>query len=226
LAGARGAAPAMSASAGAAHFDVDISVARGDFVRRVAFCGGERIALVGPSGCGKSTTLLAIAGLVRPLAGHIRLAGRTLFDAAAGIDIAARDRGLGIVFQDNRLFPHLDVRANLAYAGRANPDEVAAMADRLGIAPLLARWPRHLSGGEARRVALGRALLARPGTLLLDEPLAHLDPQRGAALLDLIAATAATALLYITHDIGEARRLGAEVIAIDVSAQQSQDSAQ
>ena len=176
--------------------------------------GHATTALVGPSGQGKTSLLLAIAGLVRPLAGHIRLKGRSLFDAAAGIDVPARQRNLGLAFQDVRLFPHLDVRANLGYAGRASAAEIADMAQRLGLAPLLARWPRHLSGGEARRVALGRALLARPAALLLDEPCAHLDAARAAGVLALIAAASRTTpVLLITHDPDEAAAIAAHCVS-------------
>jgi molybdate transport system ATP-binding protein len=195
-------------------FDVAISLRRGGFARDIAFASDTPVtALVGMSGSGKTSILLAIAGLVRPSAGHIRVAGRMLFDAGAGLDVPVAERRLGVVFQDGRLFPHRSVRANLGYAGRADPAEIAAMAERLGIVPLLDRWPRHLSGGEARRVALGRALLARPQALLLDEPLAHLDPARAAALLDLVAAVAREVpLLYVSHELREAERLGARII--------------
>ena len=196
-------------------FDVAISIARGDFVRDLAFTSAAPVtALIGASGAGKTSVLLAIAGVVRPRAGHIRVGSRTLFDATAGIDLPPAERRLGVVFQDGRLFPHLRVAANLAYAG-ADRAAVAAMAERLGIGSLLERWPRDLSGGEVRRVALGRALLARPAALLLDEPLAHLDPARAAALLDLIAEFAAEVpLLHVTHDEDEAERLGAHRVAI------------
>jgi len=198
-------------------FDIAIRIERGGFVRDVAFASPDAAgvtALVGASGSGKSSLLLAVAGLVRPVSGHIRVAGRTLFDAAAGIDVPARDRRLGVLFQDSRLFPHMTVAANLGYACRADAAAVAAMADRLGLAPLLHRWPRHLSGGEARRVALGRALLADPVALLLDEPLAHLDSDRAADLLALIGAAAQRLpVLHITHDRAEARDLSARIVA-------------
>jgi molybdate transport system ATP-binding protein len=195
-------------------FDVDVTLQRGDFSGRFAFvANGAATALVGPSGQGKTSLLLAIAGLVRPLAGHVRVAGRTLFDAAAGIDLSPRERNLGLAFQDGRLFPHLTVRANLGYAGRASATEIAAMAERLGLAPLLARWPRHLSGGEARRVALGRALLARPAALLLDEPFAHLDAARAADLMALVAGISrATPVLLVTHDRAEATAIAADSV--------------
>lgn len=197
-------------------FDIAITLQRGDFTRDVTILSDTHAtALVGASGGGKTSALLAVMGLLRPLAGHIRVGGRTLFDAGAGIDVPARQRDLGVMFQDTRLFPHLTVRANLGYAQRAAPAAVEAMAERLGIATLLSRWPRHLSGGEARRVALGRALLARPAALLLDEPLAHLDQTRAAALLALIGESANDVpILYVTHDYGEATKLGATINAI------------
>ena len=196
--------------------DIAITLRRGDFMRGIALASDAPVtALVGASGSGKTSALLAIAGLVRPAAGHIRVGGRTLFDAAAGIDVPARQRDLGVMFQDSRLFPHLTVRANLGYSHRATAGEVVAMAERLGIAALLDRWPRHLSGGEARRVALGRALLARPMALLLDEPLAHLDADRAAALLAVIAESARDIpMIYVTHDLGEASTLGATILSV------------
>jgi molybdate transport system ATP-binding protein len=197
-------------------FDVDIRVQRGDFRSNFAFASDAAVtALVGPSGHGKTSILLAIAGLVRPVGGHIRLGGRTLFDSTAGIDVPTRDRNLGMMFQDVRLFPHLSVRANLGYAGRATPADVTAMAAQLGLSTLIDRWPRHLSGGEARRVALGRALLARPAAMLLDEPLAHLDLARADKMIGLLAATSLEVpLLYVTHVISEAERLCAHIVLI------------
>lgn len=197
-------------------FDIDVRLQRGDFISEFAFVSNAAVtALVGPSGHGKTSLLLAIAGLVRPVAGHVRVGGRTLFDAAAGIDVAARDRNLGVMFQDVRLFPHLTVRANLGYARRATSDEVAAMAARLGLSALLDRWPRHLSGGEARRAALGRALLAHPAALLLDEPLAHLDSALAREMTGLLADISRTVpLLHVTHDLDEAEQLGAAIVRI------------
>jgi molybdate transport system ATP-binding protein len=150
---------------------------------------------------------------VTPLAGHIRVGAMTLFDSRAGINLPARDRNLGVVFQDSRLFPHLSVRANLGYARRAGAAEVEAMAAQLGLAALIDRWPRHLSGGETRRVALGRALLAKPAALLLDEPLTNLDPARAESLLAVIAAASrAIPVLHVTHDASEAAQLGATIV--------------
>jgi molybdate transport system ATP-binding protein len=202
-------------------FDIDIRLRRGDFGGAFAFASDAAVtALVGPSGSGKTSLLLAIAGVVRPDAGHIRVAGRTLFDSAAGIDVPPRDRGLGVVFQDSRLFPHMRVRANLGYAHRAGAAEIEAMAEWLGLAALLDRWPRNLSGGETRRVALGRALLAHPAALLLDEPLSNLDPARVTATLAILQAASSTLpLLYVTHVLAEAQALGARIITVGASQQ-------
>ena len=169
------------------------------------------VALVGPSGVGKTSILNMIAGLLRPDAGRIVVGGRALFDADAGVDIPVPARRAGYVYQDRRLFPHMSVRANLLYAA-PTPARLSEVADLLALTPLLARWPRHLSGGEAQRVAIGRALLAEPAFLLLDEPLAHLDRDRARDVLAMIArAVAANGIpvLYVTHRIEEATVLNA-----------------
>jgi molybdate transport system ATP-binding protein len=141
-------------------------------------------ALVGPSGAGKTSLLNMIAGVLKPDSGRIAVAGRTLFDADQGIDLPPEARRCGYVFQDGRLFPHLTVCANLRYghrqSGAAERIGYAEVIDLLGIAALAERKPRTLSGGEAKRVAIGRALLSQPDFLLLDEPLTSLDPVRRA----------------------------------------------
>ncbi|MBB3474573.1 molybdate transport system ATP-binding protein [Sphingomonas sp. BK345] len=172
--------------------------------------------LVGPSGVGKTSVLDMIAGLLRPVRGHVRVNGRTLHDSVAGIDLPPERRRVGYVFQDMRLFPHRRVRANLLYGGRdgARLAEVAAMLD---VSHLLDRWPRTLSGGEARRVAIGRALLSDAAFLLLDEPLSSLDPVRreeAARAIERVRDTRAVPILMVTHDRSEAERLGDRVIAI------------
>jgi molybdate transport system ATP-binding protein len=178
-------------------------------------------AVIGRSGAGKSTLLLAVAGLVRPTTGHIRVAGRTLFDAARRIDVPPHRRGLGVVFQEGRLFPHLSARQNLRYgmassAAAAGPafDDVVAL---LGLEALLERRPHTLSGGERQRVAIGRALLARPTALLMDEPLASLDPLRRHELLGYIAQLPARfglPVLYVTHQIDEVLRLADHTVVL------------
>jgi len=179
-------------------------------------------ALVGASGAGKSTILNCIAGLARPDAGRIVVNGRVLFDAAQRIDLPPERRRAGYVFQDARLFPHLRVRANLAYGERFAPpgerwttrDEVAGF---LGIEHLLERWPATLSGGETRRVAIGRALLSGPRFLLLDEPLTSLDPARAEEItqsIERIRDELAIPALLVSHDWAEVERLADRVVTL------------
>jgi len=198
--------------------DLDLAYARGDRRIEVQFASDERATvLFGPSGAGKTSVLDMVAGLLRPDRGHVRVGGRTLFDAAVGIDVAVSRRRAGYVFQDGRLFPHLTVRANLLY-GAADAGRLAEVAGTLGIDHLLGRWPRALSGGEARRVAIGRALLSDPAFLLLDEPTASLDGARAEEVLRAVERVrdgardrARVPILMVTHDRREAERIGAVV---------------
>jgi len=178
-------------------------------------------AVIGRSGSGKSTLLLAVAGLVRPITGRIALAGRTLFDATRGIDVPAHQRGFGVVFQEGRLFPHLNVRHNLQYGAKLSRHTAgpgfADVVRLLGIEPLLERRPHLLSGGERQRVAIGRALLARPQALLMDEPLASLDPPRRHELLGYLSQLPrefGLPILYVTHQIDEVLRLADQVVVM------------
>lgn len=193
-------------------FDVDVVVRRGDSEIACRFASGAGITvLFGPSGAGKTSVLDMVAGLLRPTSGRIVVGGRTVF--GDGIDLPPERRRAGYVFQDARLFPHLSVRANLTYGG----GQIDERLDFLGIGHLLDRWPRTLSGGEARRVAIGRALLRDPAFLLLDEPLSSLDrPRREEvmAALEHLRDHAALPILLVTHDRSEAERLGAETVAI------------
>jgi len=171
------------------------------------------MALFAPSGAGKTTLLDLVAGLRRPDRGRIAIGGILLFDSDAGVDLPPEGRRLGYVFQDRRLFPHLSVRDNLFY-GRGAGDAAAPepLLDLLGIGHLLDRWPATLSGGEAQRVAIGRALLSSPRALLFDEPLAHLDRARRDEVLGLISRLrdeTKLPMLYVTHDASEIERLGA-----------------
>lgn len=148
----------------------------------------RRLVLFGHSGSGKTLTLQALAGLVRPDEGHVEVDGRVLYDGARGIDIPARRRGLGYVFQDYALFPHLTVRKNVAFAlehggplwNRPARTEVRravdALLERFEIAHLGDRLPAEISGGQRQRTALARALIVQPCLLLLDEPFSALDP--------------------------------------------------
>jgi molybdate transport system ATP-binding protein len=179
-------------------------------------------ALFGPSGCGKSTVLAAVAGLLRPQAGRVLLQGRPLLDTDAGIALPPEQRRCAVVFQDARLFPHRSVEGNLRYglqrapAGARGPsfEEVVAL---LGLGPLLGRKPLALSGGEKQRVALGRALLARPDLLLMDEPLAALDAARRAEVLPFISRLCANAqlpVLYVTHALDEVDALAEQLVLL------------
>ena len=177
------------------------------------------VALVAPSGAGKTSILDMVAGIRTPDRGRIVIGGKTMFDSEAGINVPAEQRQIGYVFQDRRLFPHMRVQANLLYGRRDGAaieiDEVTAF---LGIAHLLDRWPRTLSGGEAQWVAIGRALLSAPRALLMDEPLASLDRERKAGILDAINQIhrrSPIPILYVTHDMGEAERLSAHIITLD-----------
>ncbi len=194
---------------------------QGDFQLDVRFEGPAGITgLFGPSGAGKSTVLHAIAGLARPDQGRISVGGQVLFDHEAGIDVRVHRRRLGCVFQDPRLFPHLDVAANLRYGlprDRAPGVDFDDLVARLGIAHLLARRPAALSGGEAQRVAIGRALLTGPRLLLLDEPLASLDPGRRAELLPLLAELPqrlGVPILWVSHSMDELLQIADQLVHI------------
>lgn len=178
-------------------------------------------ALFGPSGAGKTTLVMMVAGLLRPDEGRIALNGRVLFDSAAGIDVSPARRGLGYVFQEGRLFPHLSVRANLQYGMRAAKGgprlDFLSVVEMLAIAPLLDRRPYTLSGGERQRVAIGRALLAGPKLLLMDEPLASLDAERKDEILPFIEhlrTRFALPVLYVTHAIAEIVRLADAMVVL------------
>jgi len=183
---------------------------------------GGLTALLGPSGAGKTSVLNMVAGLLRPDRGRIVVGGDVLFDSAAGIDLPVQQRRSGYVFQDGRLFPHLRVRDNLLFGWKlASPadrwlglDQAAAL---LGITHLLDRWPRTLSGGEAQRVAIGRALLGAPRFLLMDEPLSSLDAPRRAeimALIERLRDELGLPILYVSHDRGEVDRLAGQVAVL------------
>lgn len=204
-------------------FDIDIAYRRGthDIALRLIAKPGLT-ALFGPSGAGKTSLLNMVAGLLRPDRGHIRIGDETLFDSKAGIDLPPERRRAGYVFQDGRLFPHRRVRDNLLYGWK-----LAAPAQRwitleesiafLDIAPLLDRWPATLSGGEAQRVAIGRALLSGPRFLLMDEPLASLDRARREeimAMIERIRDELQLPILYVSHDRSEVERLASSIITL------------
>ena len=184
------------------HFELRVALEVGD---------GETVALVGPSGAGKTTVLRAIAGAVSPREGRIALGERALFDAARGVDLPPEERGVGYVFQEYALFPHMTVRQNVAFAGAARVDE---LLERFGIAHLAGARPRRLSGGERQRVGLARALASGPGVLLFDEPLSALDAHTRdrvrSELYDLLHELSLPALL-VTHDFEDATALADRV---------------
>jgi len=182
-------------------------------------CGEGVTALFGQSGSGKTTLVNSIAGLAHPRRGRIALDGEVLFDAGRGIDVPARRRRFGYVFQEGRLFPHLTVRQNLGYSRLFGAGSTAREFDHivelLGLRDLLGRRPAQLSGGERQRVALGRALLASPRMLLLDEPLASLDARRRDEILqylELLRDEVKIPIVYVSHSVEEVVRLAATVV--------------
>ncbi len=189
--------------------DFAIQVERGSFRLELALSVPSGVTVIyGPSGAGKSLTLGALAGLV-PASGRIELEGASLANAPA------HRRRVGLVAQEGLLFPHLSVRANLRYGGAERFDEVVSV---LELGDLLDRPPLGLSGGERQRVALGRALLAAPRALLMDEPLAALDRARRARIVPYLRRVAASfggPILYVTHALDEALALGERVCVID-----------
>ncbi len=178
--------------------------------------------LFGRSGSGKTSVVDAVAGLLRPQAGRVAADGAVLFDSAARIWLPPHQRRLGYIFQEGRLFPHLDVRQNLAY-GRwfvprsARPAPMDRVVEMLGLGPLLGRRPLTLSGGEKQRVAIGRALLAAPRLILADEPLAALDEARKAEILpyfERLRDEMRIPILYVSHSASEVARLATTVVAL------------
>src|SRR5215472_2908806 len=202
---------------------VSLSHRLGDFVLDVAFDSeGGLTALFGRSGAGKTSLVNAIAGLYRPERGYVAVDGEVLTDSAIGRFLPPHRRRVGYVFQEGRLFPHLDVRQNLLYgtwfaprrAGTAELDHIVGL---LGIGHLLGRRPAGLSGGEKQRVAIGRALLARPRLLIMDEPLASLDEGRRAEILPYIERLrdeVRVPIVYVSHSIPEVARLATTLVVL------------
>ena len=178
----------------------------------------EIVSLVGPSGSGKTTLLRVIAGLEKPRTGSIVIDGTDISL------LPTHQRGIGLVFQDNQLFPHLTVEQNIAYPlrmrGQSKADhqpQVEAMLQLIGLQQFGSRHVQHLSGGEAKRVAVARSLIAQPSILLLDEPLTGLDTELHDRLLHDIAAllrARGTTVVHVTHDVHEATTLSDRVIDI------------
>jgi molybdate transport system ATP-binding protein len=204
--------------------EVNVSHRAGRFTLHAHFASQTRItALFGRSGAGKSTLINIIAGLIRPERGRICVNGETLFDSEREIDIAPSRRRIGYVFQEGRLFPHLNVRQNLAYGqffARGGADQhikFDTVTDLLGLGSLLERRPGALSGGEKQRIAIGRALLSNPRVLLMDEPLASLDAARKAEILryvETLRDQLSIPIVYVTHAIQEIVRLAGTVVVM------------
>lgn len=204
--------------------DVELRHRFGAFALDVAFKTEQAgvTALFGQSGVGKTSVINAIAGLFRPDEGRIVIAGRVVLDTKAGVFVPARERRTGYVFQDARLFPHMSVEKNLRFGWRrsenaASEGEIARVVEMLGLSRLLARSPRVLSGGEKSRVALGRALLASPEILLLDEPLAALDAARRSEImpyLERLRDETRLSMIYVSHAVDEVARLADEIVML------------
>jgi molybdate transport system ATP-binding protein len=202
---------------------VDVSRQLGEFSLHASFASEGRVTgLFGASGAGKTSLINIIAGLLLPDRGIIAIDTETLDDTALRVHVPAHRRRIGYVFQDARLFPHLDVRENLDYGRRMNrladdAVERARVTDLLDISGLLDRRPGQLSGGERQRVALGRALLAQPRLLLLDEPLGSLDEERKVEILPYLVRLrdeTGVPMVYVSHDAGEMRQLATQIVML------------
>ncbi len=213
-------------------FDLDIRLRVSDRSRCFELSVQARsdapvLALYGPSGAGKSMTLQAVAGLLRPDQGHVRVAGRTVFDRQAAIDVPAAERRVGYLFQEHALFPYLTVRQNVAFGltrwwrprlRAADAERVDALLESFGLQALAQARPAALSGGQRQRVAPARAMADDPAVLLLDEPFSALNPSLRASLRDEVAAVRARwniPLLLITHDIDDVAAIADQVLVID-----------
>ncbi len=204
--------------------EVDVEHTRGNFHLAARFAAQPGVtALFGRSGAGKSSLVDIVAGLVKPQRGRIVIDGETLVDTEKGVFVPRHRRRVGYVFQDSRLFPHLNVRQNLLYgrwfsrgAGGVAGD-FGSIVELLGIGQLIERRPDSLSGGEKQRVAIGRALLAHPKMLLMDEPLASLDEQRRAEILPYIERLRdiGVPILYVSHSVAEVARLATTVVILN-----------
>jgi molybdate transport system ATP-binding protein len=202
---------------------VDITKRLGEFSLEASFTSEGRVTgLFGASGAGKTSLINMIAGLLKPDRGIIAIDGETLDDTAKGVHVPAHRRRIGYVFQDARLFPHLNVRQNLDYGRRMNrlaedPAQFKRVTDLLDIGHLLDRRPGKLSGGERQRVALGRALLSKPRLLLMDEPLGSLDEGRKVEILPYLVRLrdeANVPMVYVSHDAAELRQLATQIVML------------
>lgn len=203
--------------------DIDIRHEQGGFALQARFQSEGRLtALFGPSGAGKTTLVNAIGGLIRPAQGRIAVKGRVLVDTERGIFVPKHRRRIGYVFQEGRLFPHLNVRQNLLFGRWFTPRRERAaslegVVELLGIGHLLDRRPSTLSGGEKQRVSIGRALLADPQLLLMDEPLASLDEARKAEIypyIERLRDEGGIPIVLVSHSVAEIARLATSVVVL------------
>jgi molybdate transport system ATP-binding protein len=202
---------------------VEVFKQLGAFSVEASFTSEGRVTgLFGASGAGKTSLINMIAGLLKPDRGVIAIDNETLDDTAARVHVPPHRRRIGYVFQDARLFPHLDVGQNLDYGRRMNglkrdPASEARITDLLDIGGLKDRRPGQLSGGERQRVALGRALLSKPRLLLLDEPLGSLDEGRKVEILPYLVRLrdeAGIPMVYVSHDAAELRQLATQIVML------------
>jgi molybdate transport system ATP-binding protein len=220
-----------TAAAASIHLDIDVGRTLHsrdrEFELAIKFTSSADVTvLFGPSGAGKTLTLHAIAGLLRCDRGRIALEGTVMFEAERQIDLPARQRGIGFVFQDYALFPHLNVVQNVAFARshgwwsprRPADADLPALLDAFGLAGLRESYPAQLSGGQRQRVAIARAVAARPRLLLLDEPFAALDaPLRARLREELLTVRAqfSIPMVVITHDPEDVAALDGKVVTIE-----------
>ena len=202
---------------------VDVTKQLGEFSLEASFTSEGRVTgLFGASGAGKTSLISMIAGLLKPDRGTIAIDDEILDDTGKRVHVPPHRRRIGYVFQDARLFPHLNVAQNLDYGRRMNrlPDDPAQrqrVTDLLDIGNLLDRRPGKLSGGERQRVALGRALLSKPRLLLLDEPLGSLDEGRKVEILPYLIRLrdeAGIPMVYVSHDAAELRQLATQIVML------------
>jgi molybdate transport system ATP-binding protein len=202
--------------------DAAIRIERGRFSLDVDFSlEGESFGLAGPTGSGKTSLLHALAGLAKPTAGRIAMNGRALYDSRKRVFVPAHERGIGVVFQEGRLFPHMSAQDNILYApgarGEARAGLFQEIVEAFRLASLLGSRPARLSGGERQRVAIARALMAEPRVLLLDEPFSSQDAAsraRATSLVRMLIERWKIPILIVSHDERDFKGLADSVICL------------